>query len=368
MRSEIIRVESFSETGVERLWCLFALTAVLVYSLWLPSAKGRSDGEALRGMGLTVQLQSDAAPYQYFNAEGEAAGVDVEWLRAAATMAGWEGSIRFLRADSDASPAMLAGVAAGPWNGDDLEYCLPHREVELGLFKDSGSLVRGLADLRSKAVAVIENSPSAHYLATHGFESGVRQAGSARAAMEMLAAGEVEAVVMEKQRGLYAMEAQVMGDVTLLQEPVHTLDYGFAMAKGSPELRDALEAGMAVTKRTGQYDRIGREHLVAGGGASREGGSIFAKLRGYAFWVLLPLGLLVAAASLGFLERRKGVDGRIRKLEAELRTIREREEARRAEQARQRFVINRMSTVSLVDQLLSVSKSKDDKQPQETGA
>ena len=159
-----------------------------------------------------------------------------------------------------------------------------------------------------------------------------------------------------------------MGGVTLLEEPVHTLEYGFAMAEGRSGLRNALEAGMAVMKRTGQYDRIGRAHLKAGGAAARESGTVLATLRAYAFWVLFPLGLLAAAASLGLLGRRKGVDERIRKLEGELRTIREREGARRAEQARQRFVINRMSTVSLVDQLLSVSKSKDDKQPQETGA
>jgi ABC-type amino acid transport substrate-binding protein len=346
---------------MQRVW---AVTAVLIVAWWLPNARaGSSDGA-----GLVVKVQTDAAPYQYFDAEGEAAGADVAWFRAAARMAGMDDVVRFVPSTDSAIPSVLAGCALGASNRGGLEYCLPHREIQLGLFKGRESLVRGVADLRSKAVAVVENSPSAEYLSGHGFGRGVTQVGTARAAMDLLSRGEIEAVVMEKQRGLYALEEMATDDVVLLREPVHRLEYGFGVVKGQSSLRTSLETGMAVVQRTGQYDRIAKEYLAADRGEAPLGASTMAKLYSYGVWVMIPVLLMLVFGCFSLLGRRKSVEVRILELEAESKSLRDGEEARRAEQARQRFVINRMSTVSLVDQLLSVSRSKDEEQPQELGA
>ncbi|MEM8955252.1 MAG: transporter substrate-binding domain-containing protein [Verrucomicrobiota bacterium] len=310
-----------------------------------------------------IKISSHEPPYQYFDENGEPAGADVDWIRAAAEMGGIERELVFAPRGGE-MPAELDGGRMFSMESE-LEYCLPHRVLELGVFLPRDSLVRELADLRGKRVAVVAGSFGASYLVRHGFRDGLAKATTASGAIDLLARGEVEAVVMESQQGLWALAESGRSGIILGKNPVCQMAYGFAVSAGEAPLRASLERGMAVIQRTGQYDRIAAAHLSSTEAGLNTGSSVFSLLYSYAVWVLVPLIFLVVLALAQLAGRRRTVEGRIAELEKELEELRRRDDVRRSERARERFVINRMSTVSLVDQLLSVSRSKNEEQPTE---
>ena len=121
-----------------------------------------------------------------------------------------------------------------------------------------------------------------------------------------------------------------------------------------------------MIKGTGEYDRLATAWFGDGEPPSAE--NFFARGYAYSVWVLLPLGFLLAAALVQFFSFRQRALRRMRELQEQLGSAEERTETLREEQAKQRFVINRLSAVSLVDQVLSVTRSRDEEQPQGQGA
>jgi hypothetical protein len=310
----------------------------------------------------------DASPYQFLHGDGTMGGLDVALVRAAAEKGGFSGDLDFGPKGERATPGVLAGCPQDGRVPAGMIYCLPHRQIDLAIFKSDDSLVRGLEDLRGRRVAVLRGSVSHRHLAALGYESALVPVSETAMAFRTLREGGVEAVIIEAQRGMHALGKTGVSGIVSLSEPAASLGYGFAVANNLPELRDALERGMVVLKRTGQYQRMVGAQLVARGEVVPAGPGLGSTVYAYALWAVLPLGLLLAASIVNYLSLRQRALQRIAELESKLGSVRSRSDHERAQQARQKFVINRVSTVSLVDQLLSVSRSKDEKQPQELGA
>ncbi|MEM7147793.1 MAG: transporter substrate-binding domain-containing protein, partial [Verrucomicrobiota bacterium] len=363
VRVKAVSVSSCKRDAMSRSFALVGVLVIVLGWLWIVSVARGVEGD---GSGLVVEVASDQAPYQYFDQNDEAAGADVDWIRAAALMGGVEGEVVFVPRDE----AIVRDVDAGRVfeHEDAIEHCLPHRMLELGLFVRSDSLVQGLGDMRSKRVAAVDGSHGAAYLGGHGFGDMLTLAATDRAAMQLLVDGAVDGVVLEQERGHLAVAGAGSEGILLVSDPVHRMEYGFAVSAGNGSLLKELERGMAVIQRTGQYDRIAEAHFGGVGGGEVAGASVFSQLYSYGVWVAIPVLLLVIMALVQRRGRHWSTEGRIGELEREIQRLRDSDEERQAERARQRFVINRMSTVSLVDQLISVSRSKDEEQPRGLGA
>jgi len=115
---------------------------------------------------------------------------------------------------------------------------------------------------------------------------------------------------------------------------------------------------MRVVQNTGEFEALQKRWF-----ASLEPETKTLKLGAaysYALWVLIPALIFLGSACISYFTVKKKALARIKELEHQLELERERTDVLEMEHARQRYVINQMSAVSLVEQLAGVSGNNRD--------
>ncbi len=312
-----------------------------------------------------VEASFAGAPAQYLDAEGHPAGFDVELFRAVWRMAAPERSL-FWR-NPGAEPAggrgdkcrILLGVSRDSADPGQWEFCVPYRYREFCIFKRQKSLTRSLLDLRRKKIVVVTGSPVIPYLENLGFGRQLIAEGSVEGAIAQLNLGRYEVAVLDRGETIYRLGSGGLSQLAILPDPIFRAEEGMAVARGETKLRDALDAGMRRVRDSGDYDRMVAAWFPSledsGGTASRK----WSWAPGAVWWVLLPAALVLAGLAMNVVGLLRRTLDRLSQLHEQLVDEKSRLAAVRDESAKQRFVLNRLSTVSLVDQIKESSHSDD---------
>jgi hypothetical protein len=233
------------------------------------------------------------------------------------------------------------------------QYAAPHTTREHGVFVRQDSLYRDLKDLNGRDIVVLNGSHAREWLGRHGFRNHLVGVDSLSSGLSLLSTGNYEALVCDHYEGLHEMSAQDTENVRLLSDSVIPVETGFAILRQDESLAEALESGMTTVKKTGEFDKIRKEWLS--GLEPHDTGLKLGAVYSYALWVLIPALIFLGSACVSFFAVRKKSMERIRELEIALAREQEKNADLLAVHAKQTYVINQMSAVSLVDQLAGVS-------------
>ena len=210
---------------------------------------------------ILVATEAHYPPFEIVDASGEIVGFDVDLVRAAAREGGLEAEFV-----DQPFEGILPGLKQGKYDAAvsaltiteerarEVDFTDPYYEAgQVVAVREGEAGIRGREDLRGRTVAV--------QLATTGNTEADRIGGatvktfkSAELAFLELLAGRADAVVNDEPTTLLFMKEHP-GLKTV--GPVFTAErYGIAVRKERPDVRRALNDGLAKVRASGEYDRL----------------------------------------------------------------------------------------------------------------
>lgn len=314
------------------------------------------------GNEFVVSSDFDRPPYEFLDEKGNPAGLDVDLMKAVARSSGL--TVTFQKPGPAGAYAPDVSLAASfvkdsvrQSEQEIWQYIAPHSTRDHAVFVREDALYRNLKDLSGRDVIVANGSHAREWLSRHGYRDHLISVDSLAGGLALLSKGNYEALVCDRFEGLQALKSSGLKNVHALDDNVIPVETGFALFRQDAELAKSLEAGMRVVKKTGEYSKIQNRWLD---GLSVENTEVkLGAAYSYALWVLIPALIFLGSACVSFFTVRKRAQARILELERALETAHERCHTLELEHARQRYVINQLSAVSLVDQLAGVSGSRE---------
>ena len=253
-----------------RVWQLAVLLGVLVGALTLSSLPVR---EVQAGWQITPTPTSgrrtlriggdwNYPPYSYTTGD-QPQGLDMEMARAVGEALNvnveiWQGSWGDVRRWlEEGSIDAIAGMAYSDEREKIYDYSTPYAYLSFDLFVPQASELKGIEDLRDKAVVVQRGGVMEEYLVRSGLAEQVILVENAPDALTLLAAGRYDAALLNEAQGHYFLQKNPNWRLKALgMDSPQTVRYGFAVREGNQDVLNLLNQGLNLVKREGVYDRI----------------------------------------------------------------------------------------------------------------
>ena len=276
---------------------LIALCLILVSSP-VPAAEkvAASDKQTV-----IVGGDRDYPPYEFMDRSGHPAGYNVDLTRAIADVMGMKVEFR-LGSWSEMRDALnsgrvdvLQGMSYSAERATEVDFSVPHAVVNHAIFgrKDNPS-VNSLEELKGKSVAVHRSGIMHDYLIRQGVGARLTLTDTPADALRMVASGKIEYAVVAIVPGMYMIRELKLTNLVPVVRNVATHRYCYAVRKGNAELLSRFNEGLAILKKTGQYDAIHNKWLGVVDTAVIDWWTISK----YAAVVVVPLTLLLGGFAL----------------------------------------------------------------------
>jgi polar amino acid transport system substrate-binding protein len=152
---------------------------------------------------------------------------------------------------------VLEGMSFSEERSKEVEFSLPHAMVNHAVFARRDSpMVNSLAELEGKSVAVHRGGIMHDTLVRGGFSGNLQLTATPADALRLLAAGKTDYAIVAIVPGMYIIRELKLTNLYPAVRNVATHRYGFAVRKGNEELLSRFNEGMAILRKTGQYDAI----------------------------------------------------------------------------------------------------------------
>lgn len=310
--------------------CLLALT-VLAGSV---AAQEGGEAEGARRARVVVGGGDNYKPFHYVS-DGSATGFDVELTRAIGRVMDLDVDVRLdywadIRDDlADGEVQVHVGMTHSPDRAERFRFTTPYLNQQYKIFvADDASGIRDEDDLWDKRIIVQKSGVMEDYVRRRGYTDAPILAPTAAEALRKLVLGEGDCCLMTEFRGITVAQDLGLETVRRVGDPVYQTTYGFAVIPKREDLVLTLNQGLALLKRSGEYDRIYTEWF---GVLAEQEPSTGDYLR-FAAWIVAPLVVVLLMAALWSYSLRRQV---IRQT-AELR--RARDQAETASEAKSRFL------------------------------
>ena len=276
---------------------LIALCLILVSSP-VPAAE---KVEAADKQTVIVGGDRDYPPYEFMDRSGHPAGYNVDLTRAIADVMGMKvefrlGSWSEMRAALNSGRVdVLQGMSYSAERATEVDFSVPHAVVNHAIFgrKDNPS-VNSLEELKGKSVAVHRSGIMHDYLIRQGVGARLTLTDTPADALRMVASGKIEYAVVAIVPGMYMIRELKLTNLVPVVRNVATHRYCYAVQKGNAELLSRFNEGLAILKKTGQYDAIHNKWLGVVDTAVIDWWTISK----YAAVVVVPLTLLLGGFAL----------------------------------------------------------------------
>ncbi|WP_459816267.1 transporter substrate-binding domain-containing protein [Geotalea toluenoxydans] len=232
----------------------------LILSWPLPaSARPGADSSA----PVIVGGDRDYPPYEFIDKNGHAAGFNVELTRAIAEVMGMDVQFRLggwseMRSALQSNQVdVLDGMSYSEERAKEVDFSLPHAMINHAVFarRDSPP-VNSLAELAGKSVAVHGGGIMHDILTQQGFSGRLQLTATPADALRLLAAGKTDYAIVAILPGMYIVRELKLTNIYPAVRNVATHRYCFAVKKGNAELLSRFNEGLAILRKTGQYDVI----------------------------------------------------------------------------------------------------------------
>jgi len=205
----------------------------------------------------------DYPPYEFIDQSGNPAGYNVELTRAVAEVMGMKvefrlGSWSEMRgALQTGKVAVLQGMSYSEERSREVDFSLPHTIVNHAVFarRDSPP-VNSLAELKGRTVAVHRSGIMHDYLVQQGLGRQLTLTDTPADALRQLASGKTDYAVVAIVPGMYIIRESKLTNLVPVVRNVAVHRYCYAVDKGNVELLSRFNEGLAILKKTGQYEAI----------------------------------------------------------------------------------------------------------------
>lgn len=212
---------------------------------------------------IVVGGDRDYPPYEFIDKNGQPSGFNVELTRAIAEVMGMKVEFR-LGGWSEMRSALqsgqvdvLEGMSFSEERAKEVEFSLPHAMINHAVFARRDSpMVNSLNELAGKSVAVHRGGIMHDRLVREAFSGRLQLTPTPADALRLLAAGKTDYAIVAIVPGIYIIRELKLTNLYPAVRNVATHRYGYAVRKGNSELLSRFNEGLAILRKTGQYDLI----------------------------------------------------------------------------------------------------------------
>lgn len=222
-------------------------------------------GEASKKIPSVVIVGGDRdyPPYEFIDKDGHPAGYNVELTKAIAEVMGMKVEFR-LGGWSEMRTALqsgkvdvLQGMSYSEERAREVDFSLPHTIVNHAIFARLDSpMVNSLDELAGKEVALHRSGIMHDYLVQKGFTGKLVLTETPADALRQLAAGKCDYAIVAIVPGMYIIRELKLTNLIPVVRNVAAHRYCYAVDKGNEELLSRFNEGLAILKKTGQYEAI----------------------------------------------------------------------------------------------------------------
>lgn len=238
----------------------------------------------------------DYPPYEFLDPNGKPAGYNVELTKAIAEvmglqvefrLGGWSEQLRDLK---EGRIDLLQGISWSEQRAAQIDFTPPHTIVNHAIFaRRESPVVSSLAELQGKKVALHKDGIMYEELTRLGYGGDLLPTPTPADALRLLAAGQCDYAVVAIVPGMYIIREFKLTNLVAVAHSIASQKYGYGVRKGNAELFSKMTEGLAILKKTGQYDTIYTKWL----GVVEPRGLAMHKVIKLAALVIVPLLLVL---------------------------------------------------------------------------
>ena len=240
--------------------CLVLALSIVFFSALSVAAEA---GPKKASSPIIVGGDRDYPPYEFIDSDGKPAGYNVELTKAIAEVMGLTVEFRLggwsemrdalKRGDVD----LLQGMSYSDERAGEVDFSPPHTIVNHAIFARSDTPpVKSLEELRGKEVIVHRGGIMHDYLARQGSVKKLILTSTPAEGLRLLASGQHDYAVVAILPGIYITRELKLKNLVPVARNVAQQRYCYAVTKGNAELLAHFNEGLAILKKTGQYEAI----------------------------------------------------------------------------------------------------------------
>ncbi|HEY6007847.1 MAG TPA: transporter substrate-binding domain-containing protein, partial [Geobacteraceae bacterium] len=251
--------------GTCRLRCIRAslLVLALLFFSFHASSATTTPLQAHPKKVIVVGGDRDYPPYEFIDRNGQPAGYNVELTRAIADVMGMKVEFRLggwaemRNALQTGTIDVLQGMSYSDERAREVDFSLPYAIINHAVFarRDSPP-VNSLAELAGKSVALHRAGIMHDLLVRSQLSARLFLTDTPADAMRAVSAGKADYAIVAIVPGMYLIRELKLSNLYPAVRNVATQRYGFAVKKGNEELLSRLNEGLAILRKTGQYDPL----------------------------------------------------------------------------------------------------------------
>jgi len=274
---------------------------------------------------LVVGGDRDYPPYEFIDKNGKPSGYNVELTRAIAEvmglqvefrLGGWSEQLSDLKAGRI---DLLQGVSWSETRAASIDFTPPHTIVNHAIFaRKETPAVSLLEELRGKRVTLHRDGIMHEQLIARGYAKDLVPTSTPADALRLLAAGECDYAVVAMVPGMYIIREYKLTNLVPVARSIAAQKYGYAVRKGNDELLARFTEGLAILKKTGQYDAIHTKWL----GVLEQGKPTWQEALKAAAVLMTPLVVVLGGTILWSYSLRRQVAQRTASLSSALEELR----------------------------------------------
>ncbi len=243
----------------------------------------------------------DYPPYEFLDANGKPAGYNIDLTRAIAEVMGMQVEFRLgtwsemRNALQTGKVDLLQGMSWSATRTMEVDFSVPHTIVNHAIFaRNDSPMINSLDELEGKTVALHRGGVMHDYLVKNGFTGRLSLTDTPADALRLLAAGQTDFAVVAIVPGMYIIRESKLNNLLPVVRNVATHRYCYAVYKGNEELISRFNEGLAILKKTGQYQTIYNKWL----GVLEPAQVDLRTIARHAAVVVVPLVLLLGGFAL----------------------------------------------------------------------
>lgn len=235
----------------------------LLFICAVPAAIQAVEMDVSHSTAIIIGGDRDYPPYEFLDKNGKPAGYNVDLTKAIADVMGMQIEFRFggwsemRTALMNGSVNVLQGISYSDDRTRTLSFSPPHTIINHAIFarKDTPP-VSSLEELRGKEIVVFRDGIMHDYLESLGFGKNLIMTDTPADALRLLASGKHDYAVLAMLPGMYIIREHKLSNLVPVAKSISTQRYCYAVKKGNEELLAHFNEGLAILKKTGQYQEI----------------------------------------------------------------------------------------------------------------
>lgn len=244
-------------------------------------------------------------PFHYLAEDGQAAGRDIELIRAIARDQDLEVQFSLLEWGRTLAQLERGSVDVVPMfiTEDRLQrfdFSQPFARRHHLLYGRRGSpAVTGLEALEGRRVAVQFAGMAWEWLSNQQANVVIQPINIEDSAVLAVARGEADYALVPSDIGERALRVHGLNDIVALSPPLLERDYAFGVSRGRPALLEKINAGLATLRQSGELDRIMAAEVAGRAPVERKQRPFSADRKTSVSWWIAGLILMVLLFWIG---------------------------------------------------------------------